>query len=50
MFFTYFGIGWGGGGASPKGLVRNLLMRIFSLDSQKKKFLNWFFWYCDHLK
>ena len=37
MFFTLFGYwvgGWGVGGA-PKGLVHNLLMQLFTLDSSK---------------
>ena len=36
MFFT-FGRGGGGGfpGQSPKGLVHNLLMQFFTLDSTK---------------
>ena len=28
-------LGGGGGGASPKGLVHNLLMQLFTLDSSK---------------
>ena len=37
MFFTLFGNElWVGGG--PKGLVHNLLMRFFTLGSQKSKF------------
>ena len=36
MFFTLFGYWFlGGGGASPKGLVHNLLMQLFTLDSSK---------------
>ena len=36
MFFTLFAIGRrGGGGGSPKGLVHNLLMLFFTLDSSK---------------
>ena len=38
MFFTILGcwVGiWGGGGGSPKGLVHNLLMRFFTLDSSE---------------
>ena len=27
--------GWGGGGGAPKGLVHNLLMQFFTLDSSK---------------
>ena len=34
MFFTLFGY-WVGGGRSPKGLVHNLLMQFFTLDSSK---------------
>ena len=34
MFFTLFGY-WVGGGWSPKGLVHNLLMQFFTLDSSK---------------
>ena len=33
MFFSLFGY-WVGG-ASPKGLVHNLLMQFFTLDSSK---------------
>ena len=39
MFFTQFWVfGYylrGGGGGSPKGLVHNLLMQFFNLDSSK---------------
>ena len=38
MFFTLFGYwahGGMGGGGSPKGLVRNLLMQFFTLGSPK---------------
>ena len=28
-------LGWGGGGGAPKGLVHNLLMQFFTLDSSK---------------
>ena len=34
MFFTLFG-NWVGGGETPKGLVHNLLMQFFTLDSSK---------------
>ena len=34
MFFTLFGY-WVGGRGAPKGLVHNLLMRLFILDSSK---------------
>ena len=34
-FSPYLGIGWGGGGGAPKGLVRNLLMQFFTLGSSK---------------
>ena len=34
MFFTLFGY-WVGAGGSPKGLVHNLLMQFFTLDSSK---------------
>ena len=33
VFFTI--LGWGGGGGAPKGLVHNLLMQFFTLDSSK---------------
>ena len=33
-FSPYLGIGLGGGGA-PKGLVHNLLMQFFTLDSSR---------------
>ena len=50
MFFTLFGY-WVGGGRSPKGLVHNLLMQLFTLDSSKMEvFKTCFFRYCDHLK
>ena len=32
VFFTLFGY-WVGGGRSPKGLVHNLLMQVFTLDT-----------------
>ena len=35
MFFTLFGYWARGGGGSPKGLVHNLLMQFFTLDSSK---------------
>ena len=38
MFFTLFGYWVGGGGGSPKGMVHNLLMQVFPLDSSKWKF------------
>ena len=34
MFFTLFGY-WAGGGGSPKGLVHNLLVQLFTLGSFK---------------
>ena len=34
MFFTLFGY-WVPGGGSPKGLVHNLLLRLFTLGSSK---------------
>ena len=34
MFFTLFGY-WALGVGSPKGLVHNLLMQFFTLDSSK---------------
>ena len=34
MFLTLFGY-WVGWGVSPKGLVHNLLMQFFTLDSSK---------------
>ena len=34
MLFTLFGY-WVGGGGSPKGLVHNLLMQFFTLDSSR---------------
>ena len=36
MFFTLFGY-WahGGGGGAPKGLVQNLVMQFFTVDSSK---------------
>ena len=35
MFFTLFGYWVGGGGGVPKGMVHNLLMQFFTLDSSK---------------
>ena len=35
MFFTILGYWVGGGWGSPKGLVHNLLMQFFTLDSSK---------------
>ena len=35
MFFTILGYWVGGGGGAPKGLVHNLLMQFFTLDSSK---------------
>ena len=35
MFFTILGVLGGDGGGSPKGLVHNLLMQFFTLDSSK---------------
>ena len=39
MFFTLFGywVGLGGGGGAPKGLLHNLLMQFFTLDSSKNE-------------
>ena len=41
-FSPYLRIGWGGGG-SPRGLVHNLLMQLFTLDSSKIEVLETFF-------
>ena len=35
VFFILFGYWVRGGGGSPKGLVHNLLMQFFTLDSSK---------------
>ena len=35
VFFTLFGYWVGGGGGAPKGLVHNLLMQFFTLESSK---------------
>ena len=35
MFFTILGCLLGGGGGAPKGLVHNLPMQLFTLDSSK---------------
>ena len=35
MFFTLFGYQVRGGGVSPKGLVHNLFMQFFPLDSSE---------------
>ena len=42
----YLGIpsGGGGGGASPTGLVHNLLMQFFTLDSSKIEVFDTFFY------
>ena len=42
MFFTLFGY-WAGGGGSPKGLVHNLHMQFFPLDSSKIKVFETYF-------
>ena len=42
MFFTLFGY-WVGGGGSPKGLVHNLLMQFFTVDSSKMEVFKTFF-------
>ena len=42
-FSHYLGIGRTGGGGSPKGLVHNLLMQFFTLDSSKIEVSNTFF-------
>ena len=42
MFFTLFAY-WMGGGGSPRGLVHNLLMQLFTLDSSKIEFLETYF-------
>ena len=34
MFVTLFGY-WVGGGGSPRGLVHNLLMQFFTVESSK---------------
>ena len=52
MFFTLFGY-WaqgGAGGGSPKGLVHNVLMQFFTVDSSKIEVFETFFLYHDHLK
>ena len=41
-FPPYLGIGWGGGG-SPKGMVHNLLMQFFTLDSSKMEVFETYF-------
>ena len=35
MFFTILGCWVGIGGGAPKGLVHDLLMQLFTLDSSK---------------
>ena len=46
MFFTPFGY-WphvgGEGGGAPKGLVHNLLMQFFTLDSSKMEVFETYF-------
>ena len=42
MFFTLFGY-WAGGGGSPKGLVHNLLMQVFTPDSSKMEVFETYF-------
>ena len=44
MFFSLFGY-WVGGGGSPKGLVHNLLMQLFTLDSSKIEVFATYFFY-----
>ena len=36
-FSSYLGIGWGGGGVSPQGLVHGLPLKFFTLRSSKIK-------------
>ena len=44
MFSTIFGYYFRGGGGVPKGLVHNLLMPFFTLDSSKLEvFITCFF-------
>ena len=35
VFFTLFGLGWGGGGGLPSGLGHNLLMQFSSLGGSR---------------
>ena len=42
-FSPYLGIGWGWGGGGPTGLVHNLLMQFFTLDSSKIEVFKTFF-------
>ena len=42
-FSPYVGIKRGGGGVSPKGLVHNLLMQLFTLDGSKIEVLETYF-------
>ena len=50
-FSPYLGIGQGGGGGSPKGLVHNPLMQFFTRGQLRMgSFGKTFFWYRDHLK
>ena len=47
LFFTLFGYWvWGGGGASPNGVVHHLLVQIFTLGRSKLEVL--VFLYGDH--
>ena len=41
--FHHIGVLGGGGGGSPKGLVHNLLMQFFTLDSSKIEVFKTFF-------
>ena len=43
VFFTLFGYWARGGGGSPKGLVHNLLMQFFTLDSSKSEVFKTYF-------
>ena len=45
MFFTQFGCYLRGGGGSPKGLVHNLPMQLFNLDSSKIEVLETCFFF-----
>ena len=42
MFFTLFGY-WVWGGGSPKGLVHNVLMQVFTVASSKIEVVKTFF-------
>ena len=45
LFSPYLGIGCGGGGGAPKGLVQNLLMQFFTLGNSKIEVFETYFFH-----